>query len=161
MRAIAILCLGLLLAACSMTAKDGTPIVQEGLFPGDGSLIGTIKELADPGSTYKQRKAAADAKCRDLGFKGGSDAFANCRLQLESARIAEMRAARSRSAQEEDELDQGGALLGTGGRTVYSASECVGPAVMGKCQGSIVPNTAYHPTCHGEFLNGQCTGPMF
>ena len=86
MKSIAAACLGLVLAACSMTAKDGTPIVREGLFPGDGSLVGTITELADPGSTYKQRTAAADAKCRELGFKAGSDAFANCRLQLETAR---------------------------------------------------------------------------
>src|SRR5260370_13625422 len=55
MKSIAAACLGLVLAACSMTAQDGTPIVREGLFPGDGSLVGTITELADPGSTYKQR----------------------------------------------------------------------------------------------------------
>jgi hypothetical protein len=151
MRAIATMCLGGMLAACSMTAKDGTPIVREGPFPGDGSLIGTIKELSDPGSTYKQRTAAADTKCRELGFKAGTDAFANCRLQLETARVAERRAVQSRSAADDD---------GQGG-TVYSAGECIGPVIMGRCQGSVIPNGAYHPTCHGELLNGQCTGPMF
>ncbi len=140
-----------MLAACSMTAEDGTPIVREGPLPGDGSIIGTIKELADPGSTYKRREAADDTRCRELGFKAGTDAYANCRLRLETARVAERRAMQSRRAQEDD--DQG--------KPVYSARECVGPVIMGECQGSIIPNAAYHPTCHGEFLNGQCTGPMF
>lgn len=49
----------------------------------------------------------------------------------------------------------------TDGHTVYSASECIGPVIMGECKGSILPNTAYHQTCHGEMLNGMCTGPMF
>jgi hypothetical protein len=148
MRAIATILLGLALAACSMTAKDGTPVVREGLFPGDGSLIGTIKEVADPGSTYKSREAADNARCRELGFKAESDAFATCRLQLETTRRGAMRV---RPASEDD---------GQGG-TVYSASECVGPVIMGRCEGSVIPNAAYHPTCHGELLNGQCTGPMF
>jgi hypothetical protein len=141
MKAIATICLGLVLAGCSMTAKDGTPIVL------DGSLIGVSRELADPGSTYKCREAADIAKCRELGFKAGSDAFANCRLQLETARRGAMQA---RSASEDDQ-----------GKTVYSASECVGPVIMGKCEGSVISNGGYHPTCHGELLNGQCTGPMF
>lgn len=49
-----------------------------------------------------------------------------------------------------------------GGQTdqpVYSAGQCVGPIIMGVCQGSTIgPPQA---TCHGEMLNGQCTGPMF
>lgn len=44
---------------------------------------------------------------------------------------------------------------------VYSASECVGPIVAGVCHGAILPNQATHPVCHGEMLNGTCTGPMF
>jgi hypothetical protein len=47
------------------------------------------------------------------------------------------------------------------GQTVYNASECVGPVIMGVCHGSILPNQATHPTCYGQMLNGQCTGPMF
>jgi hypothetical protein len=161
MRAIATIFLGLILSACSMTAKDGTPITWEGPLPGDGSMVGTFKELSNPGSTFKQREAADTAKCRDLGFKPGSDAFANCRLQLDGARTVERRSMQSRRAKQDNELFQGGALTGTGGTTVYSASECVGPVIMGKCQGSIIPSGAYHPTCYGEFLNEQCTGPMF
>lgn len=46
-------------------------------------------------------------------------------------------------------------------RKVYDASECIGPVIMGECKGSILPNRAHHPTCHGQMLNGQCTGPMF
>jgi len=47
------------------------------------------------------------------------------------------------------------------GQTVYSASECIGPVVMGVCHGTILPNQGTHPVCHGEMLNGVCTGPMF
>lgn len=47
------------------------------------------------------------------------------------------------------------------GQKVYNASECIGPIIMGVCQGSILPNQAYHPTCYGQMLNGNCTGPMF
>ena len=47
------------------------------------------------------------------------------------------------------------------GQTVYSADECIGPVIMGECHGSILPKSAYHPTCYGTMLNGQCTGPMF
>lgn len=47
------------------------------------------------------------------------------------------------------------------GQKVYKADECIGPVIMGKCEGSILDKGGYHPTCHGEWLNGQCTGPMF
>ena len=47
------------------------------------------------------------------------------------------------------------------GHTVYRRSECIGTAIMGQCQGAIVPDGGYHQTCHGSMLNGMCTGPMF
>ena len=47
------------------------------------------------------------------------------------------------------------------GSKVYEAGECIGPVIMGKCHGSILPKKAYHPRCYGTWLNGQCTGPMF
>jgi hypothetical protein len=47
------------------------------------------------------------------------------------------------------------------GEKVYDASECIGPVIRGRCHGTILPNQAYHPTCHGAWLNGECTGPMF
>lgn len=45
--------------------------------------------------------------------------------------------------------------------SVYREDECVGPVIMGRCHGSVIDKGGYHPTCHGEWLNGQCTGPMF
>lgn len=48
-----------------------------------------------------------------------------------------------------------------GPKTVYDADECIGPIVAGRCQGTILPKKSYHPKCHGEMLNGRCTGPMF
>ena len=44
---------------------------------------------------------------------------------------------------------------------IYDSSECIGPIIMGVCHGAILPKQAYHPTCHGTWLNNQCTGPMF
>jgi hypothetical protein len=74
---IATACLALV--GCT-PAADGTPRIY------DGSLIGVATEIADPGATYRARRAADEAKCRDLGFKPGTDAFSNCRLQLEQIR---------------------------------------------------------------------------
>ena len=137
-----------------MAAKDGTPIVREGPLPGDGSLTGTIAELANPGSTYKRRAAADDAKCLSYGFKLGTDAYSNCRVQMDQMRTQETAtAARIRRQQDISDGEQSG--------RVYNATECIGPVIMGRCEGSIIPNGAYHPTCHGDWLNGQCTGPMF
>ena len=47
------------------------------------------------------------------------------------------------------------------GQKVYGADECIGPVIMGRCHGAILPKKAYHPTCYGSWLNGQCIGPMF
>ena len=47
------------------------------------------------------------------------------------------------------------------GEPVYSADECTGPVIMGRCHGAVVSKRGYQPTCHGEWLDGQCTGPMF
>jgi hypothetical protein len=54
-----------------------------------------------------------------------------------------------------------GEVTQEGDRKVYDADECIGPIINGRCHGTILPNKAYHPTCHGEWINGQCTGPMF
>ncbi len=58
-------------------------------------------------------------------------------------------------------VGQNNYLSNYGGTTVYSEDECIGPVIMGKCHGSIVPKSAYHKKCYGQMLNGQCTGPMF
>jgi|GEM_PF-5565252 len=47
------------------------------------------------------------------------------------------------------------------GIPVYSREECIGPIVMGVCDGAIIPQKAYRPRCYGEMLNGVCTGPIF
>lgn len=44
---------------------------------------------------------------------------------------------------------------------VYDAGECIGAIVNGRCRGTILPNKGYHPTCYGQWINGQCTGPLF
>lgn len=54
----------LLLVGCSSTVEDGIPIVT------DGTFTGTIRELSEPGSTYKMRQRIDDAKCREAGHRG-------------------------------------------------------------------------------------------
>lgn len=48
-----------------------------------------------------------------------------------------------------------------GNRTVYDADECIGPIINGMCHGTILPKKSDHPTCHGEWVGGRCTGPQF
>ena len=47
------------------------------------------------------------------------------------------------------------------GQTVYNEDECIGPVVNNRCHGSILPKGGYRKKCYGEWLGGQCTGPMF
>jgi hypothetical protein len=49
------------------------------------------------------------------------------------------------------------------GQKVYRASDCIGAVVAGVCHGAIsgAGLGQPRPTCHGQMLNGQCTGPMF
>lgn len=85
-----IICVGLtLLSGCK--TSDGTPIIT------DGTLTGAIKEYSNPGSTYKARQAADDAKCRELGFKPGTEGYGNCRLKLEEIRTIRNAAAAARA----------------------------------------------------------------
>lgn len=44
---------------------------------------------------------------------------------------------------------------------VYTPDECIGAVIMGKCTGSVMDQGGYHKTCYGQWLNGQCTGPLF
>jgi hypothetical protein len=77
MRAITVACLGLGLAACSGPGSLPAP---------DGSLRGVIQDMQRPGERQAAQRAADDAKCREFGFTPGTDAYGNCRLQLEQSR---------------------------------------------------------------------------
>jgi hypothetical protein len=118
---------------------------------GDGTLTGFISEVAKPGSIQEARNRTDDAKCREYGFRPGTGPYGNCRIQMEQIRSREDTVERNRQRDRDDSL----------GNKVYSGSECVGPVIMGRCDGSTIPNAAYHPTCHGDWLNGHCTGPIF
>ena len=99
------------------------------------------------------------------GLQADHRVYGNCRLKLEQIRATERAASEAEWAGiQARRRSQSVALQEPAvstGRKVYDASECIGPVIMGECKGSILPNKAYHPTCHGEMLNGQCTGPMF
>ena len=79
MRTVAIVCLGVALTGCGGST-------QHPLIAPDGSPAGNMEDLFRPGEREKAREAADDAKCREFGFKPGTDGYANCRLQLDTAR---------------------------------------------------------------------------
>ena len=70
------------------------------------------------------------------------------RQRREQRRLQERAWQQQQTRQEED-------------RKVYDAGECIGPVIMGRCRGTILPNKSYHPTCYGEWIGGRCTGPLF
>jgi hypothetical protein len=47
------------------------------------------------------------------------------------------------------------------GTPVYSANECIGAVVNGRCHGSVIDTQPMRPRCYGQMIGGQCTGPMF
>ncbi len=93
MRAIVTVCLGLALAGC---ADDGE------WFPRGGGLYGRSVEARD------------DAKCREFGFEPRTEAYGNCRLQLEQIRAIERASVQPRrSAAQPTQGGKQGALFMT------------------------------------------------
>jgi hypothetical protein len=143
LKTIYVIFLGLFLAGCA---------ASEPFIANEDSAAGHIEDLLRPGQRKLARQAAYDTRCREYGFKPGTEGYGNCRLKLEQIRATE-RSGRVRSDYtSESSLN---------GNKIYDASECTGPVIMGRCEGATISNKAYHPTCHGTWLNGQCTGPMF
>jgi hypothetical protein len=66
------------LALCACTAPDGTPMVY------DGSITGTLKEITQPGSTFRAKLDANDQQCQQSGFKPGTDDYRRCRSKLDN-----------------------------------------------------------------------------
>ena len=72
MRTIVAICLGLALSGCATFC------------------------IVDCSKRDAARAAADNAKCRELGFKPGTEAYGNCRLQLEQIRATKQAAAAKR-----------------------------------------------------------------
>jgi hypothetical protein len=108
----------------------------------------------------------AEAECYIRGFQFGTAHHDQCvyevkmgggREQQRASEAVVPRVSQPQDAPERAPIQEQVAR----GSKVYSAEECIGPIIMGKCHGSILPNGGYHPTCHGAWLAGRCTGPMF
>jgi hypothetical protein len=107
----------------------------------------------------------ADAVCYMRGFQFGTAHHDQCVFEVK------MEAGRDRTSTDVPPAQLGSHGLAPSppvvteyveqGGKVYESSDCIGPVIMGRCHGQILPNKAYHPTCYGDWLNGQCTGPMF
>ncbi len=77
MRNKSVLVASLLLAGCMTDGRQ--PI-------GNGTLTGLVSEVAKPGSIQEARNRADDTKCREYGFKPGTEPYGNCRVQMEQIR---------------------------------------------------------------------------
>ncbi len=85
MRTIVTVCLGLALAACAPASE--------------GSLLGAIwpdKTKEAQQAREEAQGAADDAKCREFGFEPRTEAYGNCRLQLEQIRAIERASVQTR-----------------------------------------------------------------
>jgi hypothetical protein len=49
----------------------------------------------------------------------------------------------------------------TGTVHAYDASQCAGTVEHGLCQGVSKPRVSPTPACHGEMIDGTCSGPVF
>ena len=104
MRTIVTVCLGLALAGCA--AGDSTCVTAPD---------GTVRAfMCDPGARQAYRERADDAKCREFGFEPRTEAYGNCRLQLEQIRAIERASVQTRrSAAQPTQGDMTGALFMT------------------------------------------------
>ena len=102
----------------------------------------------------------AGAECYMRGFAFGTAHHDQCVYDVKMERGRSLSAPASPPTSQAPSPPAVAGRVEQGGK-VYDPSECIGPVIMGRCHGSILPNKAYHPTCHGTWLNGHCTGPMF
>lgn len=105
----------------------------------------------------------ADAVCYMRGFEFGTAHHEQCVYEVKMEEGTGNSATATSRASRPAGNRPPPAIMGRveqGGK-VYDPSECIGPVIMGRCQGQILPNKAYHPTCYGGWLNGRCMGPMF
>jgi hypothetical protein len=107
-----------------------------------------------------RRKAACypiEAECKTHKHPSGCVKLRNIALADGLQKMAEQKARRQNAARISSQQNWGVQP----GQTVYAPSQCAGTIVAGVCHGGIIPNPALQKTCHGEMLNGTCTGPMF
>jgi hypothetical protein len=118
--------------------------------------VGTlgITELGIAGQ--ERQEGLAKKTCLESGLKENTPAYTKCFIDIKKAQLSHSQVTNeinNQSIRQQDVIETG--------HKVYNASECIGPVIMGKCEGTIQDTGGYHKTCHGEMLNGQCTGPMF
>jgi len=130
--------------------------------------VGVLCVLALAGCTSysapPSQFAQVDAQVRAELDRLDLDAQTNRDPAIRQRDLAESILLRGRYIEWLDQRARGGASsseASSGDETVYSPDQCIGAVVMGRCHGSIMPDGDHHPTCHGQMLNGQCTGPMF
>lgn len=167
-----------LLSACTMNAKniettcyshksfkDLTNCISEEVAKTDNKSIS---------STYYERYVIA-AKMLELEVRNKKTTDEEARILLSMVRNNLEEEAiekfpiklggRSATNNSVDELQNGynvrESVLSPIDNKVYNADECIGAVVMGKCHGSVINKGGYKPTCHGEWMNGMCTGAMF
>ena len=132
-----------------------------------GECFISMLTTLDPRTPLPLRVPTPKFECYELGLMPGTEPFSECVSREELTRAIH----RKKYAQQNSGTSLSQRLLymlsvpSTNvvgqDQKVYDPDECIGPVILGECKGTVLPNKAYHPTCHGQWLNGQCTGPMF
>lgn len=142
------------------------PLIKRTLEPtwvnydGDGSIFKNFYSRVDD-ITNQKDNGQINSAMADKQYSEASSALLAAIQSRDAARLRRQERianALAGAAQYSNSHSLGEAVMDN---KVYSADECIGPVIMGRCHGSVIDKGGYHPTCHGEWLNGHCTGPMF
>lgn len=128
---------------------------EDGIFP---NFYTRVEEV-----TTQRNSGHIDAQMADIQYKKAISALLAAIEARDTARVRKQQriaSAFAGFAQTGSYNGQNSGYAVTDNR-VYREDECIGPVIMGRCHGSVIDKGGYHPTCHGEWLNGQCTGPLF
>jgi hypothetical protein len=131
------LLLGVCLAGCSTGSSVGG-------WADRTFLGGFIEE----GQARKTNEALYRADLRACGRGPGSEW---CRLAADDGNLARLYPAQNARASR----GQPSAAF------VFDDSQCIGVMVGDRCRGRIGVPPATAPTCHGQMIDGECTGPIY
>lgn len=126
----------------SLTAAVLAPLLLAACADADNFIThGAFGEAH--GRAVKERQYRADLKACD-----GGPGAEWCRIAADNGRSSR-----------EFPLDL--KPLPKGVSYVYDASQCDGTFEHGVCNGVSRPRIAAAPVCHGEMIDGVCSGPIF
>ena len=67
----------LVLSGCASVADNGSPV---------SNMVGMVTDAVEPNAREEFRAKQDDTKCRDFGYQPQTEAYGQCRLELERLR---------------------------------------------------------------------------